>query len=190
MAQRAPGARRNDRRGVNEVPDLAIAPATFGGRWAATRSCYSGSDQGAATRMLGSMTSARSRASLDLSRTFAAATISSDASTSSNSSPATRWAEGEDLSGAPGPKNLRALPFVGSGRDVMRPHRYELIVYWSADDAVFVVEVPELPGCVAHGPTPSKAVENADDAVELWVETARADGRSVPEPRTRRATIA
>jgi len=73
---------------------------------------------------------------------------------------------------------------------MMRPHRYELLVYWSADDGVFVVEVPELPGCTAHGPTPSKAVENADDAVELWIETAREVGRPVPQPRLRRVTTA
>jgi hypothetical protein len=31
------------------------------------------------------------------------------------------------------------------------PHKYELIVYWNAKDAAFVVDVPELPGCMAHG---------------------------------------
>jgi predicted RNase H-like HicB family nuclease len=27
--------------------------------------------------------------------------------------------------------------------------RYELIIYWSKEDNAFLVEVPELPGCMA-----------------------------------------
>lgn len=64
--------------------------------------------------------------------------------------------------------------------------RYELIVFWSADDAAFVVEVPELPGCMAHGLTPSEAVANAQDAIGLWIRTAREIGRTVPRPSGRR----
>lgn len=29
-------------------------------------------------------------------------------------------------------------------------HKYEMIVYWSEDDASFIVEVPELPGCIPN----------------------------------------
>jgi predicted RNase H-like HicB family nuclease len=65
------------------------------------------------------------------------------------------------------------------------PQKYEMNVYWSPEDAVFVAEVPELPGCMAHGPTPSAAVRNAEDAIELWIDTARADGVQVPEARRR-----
>ena len=28
-------------------------------------------------------------------------------------------------------------------------HKYEVILYWSNEDRVFVAEVPELPGCMA-----------------------------------------
>ena len=31
--------------------------------------------------------------------------------------------------------------------------RYEVIIYWSAEDAAFIAEVPELPGCAADGAT-------------------------------------
>jgi len=64
-------------------------------------------------------------------------------------------------------------------------HKYELIVYWSAEDDVFVVEVPELPGCMAHGATPGEAVANAQDAIALWIEVAREDGRPIPTPKGR-----
>lgn len=52
-------------------------------------------------------------------------------------------------------------------------YKYELIVFWSSEDGAFVVDVPELPGCMAHGATPSEAVAQAQEAIALWVDTAR-----------------
>ena len=62
-------------------------------------------------------------------------------------------------------------------------NRYELIIYWSKDDSSFVVEVPELPGCMADGQTYAEAVANAEEIIDEWVETARKLGRQIPEPR-------
>jgi len=61
--------------------------------------------------------------------------------------------------------------------------RYELIIYWSKDDDSFVVEVPELPGCMADGRTYAEAVANAEKIIDQWIETARQLGRPIPEPR-------
>ena len=61
--------------------------------------------------------------------------------------------------------------------------RYELIIYWSKDDNSFVVEVPELPGCIADGLTYAEAVKNAEEIIDKWIETARKLGRPIPEPR-------
>ena len=72
----------------------------------------------------------------------------------------------------------------------MSVYKYELIVYWSAEDAVFVADVPELPGCMAHGTTPAEAVAQAQEAIALWIDTAREDGRTVPEPKGRRLLLA
>ena len=63
--------------------------------------------------------------------------------------------------------------------------KYELIIYWSEDDQSFVVEVPELPGCMADGETYEKAAANARQVIEEWIETAHELGRSVPQPRGR-----
>jgi predicted RNase H-like HicB family nuclease len=63
--------------------------------------------------------------------------------------------------------------------------KYELVIYWSEDDQSFVVEVPELPGCIADGETYEKAVENAQVVIEQWIETARELNRTIPEPRGR-----
>jgi predicted RNase H-like HicB family nuclease len=57
------------------------------------------------------------------------------------------------------------------------PHKYELVVTWSRDDDAFVVDVPELPGCMAHGDSPAEAVANAQDAISLWIEAAKGIGR-------------
>jgi len=72
----------------------------------------------------------------------------------------------------------------------MNAYKYELIVYWSAEDTVFVVDVPERPGCMAHGATPAAAVAQAQEAIGLWIDTAREDGRAVPEPKGRRLMLA
>jgi predicted RNase H-like HicB family nuclease len=63
--------------------------------------------------------------------------------------------------------------------------QYETIIYWDSTDSVFVVEVPELPGCMAHGSTKVEAIRNAEDAAQLWLETAIEDGKAIPEPRGR-----
>lgn len=63
--------------------------------------------------------------------------------------------------------------------------KYEMIIYWSEDDDAFVVEVPELPGCMADGASYEEAVANAKVVIEEWIKTARESGRSVPEPKGR-----
>jgi predicted RNase H-like HicB family nuclease len=69
-------------------------------------------------------------------------------------------------------------------------HKYETIIYWSNDDQVFVAEVPELPGCSAHGSTPEAALAQAHEAVHLWIDTAREFGDPVPEPKGERLMLA
>ena len=61
--------------------------------------------------------------------------------------------------------------------------RYELIIYWSTDDESFVVEVPELPGCMADGATYEEAVAHAREVIEMWLVTARELGRPIPDPK-------
>lgn len=63
--------------------------------------------------------------------------------------------------------------------------KYELIIYWSEQDSAFIVEVPELPGCMADGQTYQEAVTNAEIVIQQWIETAKELGRSIPEPKGR-----
>lgn len=65
------------------------------------------------------------------------------------------------------------------------PLRYEVIIYWSADDEAFVAEMPELAGCMADGATPQEALANIQVIAAEWIETAAELGREIPEPRGR-----
>ena len=69
------------------------------------------------------------------------------------------------------------------------PH-YEIIIYWSTEDSASIAEVPELPGCIAHGDTHESALANAKEAMRLWIDTAHEFGRQVPEPKGRRLMLA
>lgn len=69
-------------------------------------------------------------------------------------------------------------------------YKYEVIIYWSEEDVAFLAEVPELPGCMAHGPTQIGALENVNQAIELWLETAREFKDPIPEPKRRRLLYA
>ncbi len=60
---------------------------------------------------------------------------------------------------------------------------YEIILYWSEEDSVFVAEVPELPGCMAHGDSHEAALSNVKEAMVLWLEVANDRGLSVPAPK-------
>ena len=68
--------------------------------------------------------------------------------------------------------------------------KYEIIIYWSSEDDAFVAEVPELPGCAAHGPTQQEALAKAQEAIDLWLDTAREFGDPIPEPKGRRLILA
>ncbi|OHE57583.1 MAG: hypothetical protein A2Z47_03765 [Thermodesulfovibrio sp. RBG_19FT_COMBO_42_12] len=69
-------------------------------------------------------------------------------------------------------------------------YKYEIIIYWSNEDNSFIAEVPELPGCIAHGITPEKALKNAKEAIQLWINTAKEFGDPVPEPKGKRLIFA
>jgi predicted RNase H-like HicB family nuclease len=68
--------------------------------------------------------------------------------------------------------------------------KYEIILYWSNEDGVFIAEVPELPGCIAHGDNEAKALKNIKEAIQLWIDTAMEFGDVVPEPKGRRLILA
>ena len=65
-------------------------------------------------------------------------------------------------------------------------HKYEVINYSSNEDHVFVADLPELPGCMVHGETNTEALANADETMQLWIDTAQEFGDPIPEPKGQR----
>ena len=68
-------------------------------------------------------------------------------------------------------------------------HKYEVVIYWSEDDKVFIADIPELAGCAAHGDSPAEALAEAQEAIDLWLDTAREFGRDIPTPKGRRGQL-
>ncbi len=68
--------------------------------------------------------------------------------------------------------------------------KYEVIIYWSDEDQAYIADVPELPGCMAHGPTREGALASVNEAMDLWLATAREFGDPVPKPKGRRLVFA
>lgn len=62
-------------------------------------------------------------------------------------------------------------------------YKYERIIYWSDNDNAFIVEVPELSGCMSDGATIHEALENTEQVIKEWIETAKATGREIPQPK-------
>ena len=69
-------------------------------------------------------------------------------------------------------------------------YRYEIIIFWSDEDQAFVADVPELPGCMAHGKSYEAALRNARSAIKLWIETAKEFNDPIPVPKGRRLALA
>jgi predicted RNase H-like HicB family nuclease len=64
--------------------------------------------------------------------------------------------------------------------------KYEIVIYWDNQDKIFVADAPELAGCLAHGKTQFDALKNVNEAIGLWLETAKEFGDEVPQPKQRK----
>jgi predicted RNase H-like HicB family nuclease len=69
-------------------------------------------------------------------------------------------------------------------------NKYEIIIYWSDEDQSYIADVPELPGCMAHGDTYESVLTNIKEAMDLWIETAREFNDPIPSPKGRRLAFA
>ena len=90
-----------------------------------------------------------------------------------------RGIESQTVPGETGAKNLVPIQIV------MKNDGYEMIIWWSEEDDAFVVDVPELAGCMAHGKTRIQAIKNAEEAIAFWIKTAKEDGEPIPAPKGR-----
>ncbi|TMC18395.1 MAG: type II toxin-antitoxin system HicB family antitoxin [Chloroflexi bacterium] len=65
-----------------------------------------------------------------------------------------------------------------------------MIIQWDNRDNIFVIRVPELPGCVSQGSTYEEAVQQGKDAIESWLMAALANNELLPQPRNYADTAA
>lgn len=64
--------------------------------------------------------------------------------------------------------------------------KYAMQFRYSEEDEAYIAEAPELPGCMADGETPEKALGALKGVIASWIEAAKKIGRSIPEPVTRK----
>ncbi|MBI5253115.1 MAG: type II toxin-antitoxin system HicB family antitoxin [Euryarchaeota archaeon] len=61
-------------------------------------------------------------------------------------------------------------------------YKYAIELFYSEEDEGYIAVVPELLGCSAFGKTEEEALREAKVAIELWLETAKKEGRDIPQP--------
>ena len=61
-------------------------------------------------------------------------------------------------------------------------YKYAIEIFYSEEDGGYIAVVPELAGCSAFGETEKAALKNVMIAMELWLETAKKEGREIPQP--------
>ena len=62
-------------------------------------------------------------------------------------------------------------------------NKYEVIIYWNATDEIFVAEMPELKGCIAHGETHNEALKEVNIVAKEWLKMAKEKGWQIPEAK-------
>jgi predicted RNase H-like HicB family nuclease len=63
------------------------------------------------------------------------------------------------------------------------------VIYERAEEN-YSAYVPDLPGCIACGDTLDETQSLIKQAIELYIEALKEDGKPVPEPTTTAAPIA
>ncbi|HEX7927423.1 MAG TPA: type II toxin-antitoxin system HicB family antitoxin [bacterium] len=55
------------------------------------------------------------------------------------------------------------------------------VILFRDESGGWVVECPSLPGCVSQGDTRDEAIANIREAIDLYIEVLKEDGKPVPE---------
>jgi predicted RNase H-like HicB family nuclease len=65
--------------------------------------------------------------------------------------------------------------------------RYTIVIHWSDEDQCYVVFLPEFEDVMqpcTHGDTYEEALKNAQEVLNLLIETILEEGKPLPEPKT------
>jgi predicted RNase H-like HicB family nuclease len=64
--------------------------------------------------------------------------------------------------------------------------KYTIVIQWSYEDQCYVVFLPEFEDVMqpcTHGDTYEEGLKNAQEVLELMIETSLEEGRPLPEPK-------
>lgn len=62
---------------------------------------------------------------------------------------------------------------------------YHINIFYSEEDDGYIADIPDLEACSAFGKTAAEALAQVEVAKEVWMEAARAEGKSIPQPQYR-----
>ena len=60
---------------------------------------------------------------------------------------------------------------------------YHINIFFSEEDGGYIADIPDLEACSAFGSTPNDALKQVEIAKAAWLETARSEGKAIPEPK-------
>jgi len=60
---------------------------------------------------------------------------------------------------------------------------YHINIFFSEEDGGYIADIPDLEACSAFGSTPEEALRQVEIAKDAWLEAARAEGKTIPEPK-------
>jgi predicted RNase H-like HicB family nuclease len=66
---------------------------------------------------------------------------------------------------------------------------YHINIFYSDADGGYIADIPDLPSCSAFGNTPAEALAELEAAKSAWLDATRADGKPIPAPRYKPATV-
>ncbi|WP_217359194.1 type II toxin-antitoxin system HicB family antitoxin [Anabaena sp. UHCC 0204] len=66
----------------------------------------------------------------------------------------------------------------------------EYTVIYERGETNWGAYVPDLPGCISIGDTLAEVQENIKEAIELYLEVLKEDGKPIPKPSTEVGKVA
>lgn len=63
-----------------------------------------------------------------------------------------------------------------------QPSEYQIVINWSEEDQCFLASAPAFKGCTTHGKTQIEALQNAVEAIHVWMRGAVKQGDYIPPP--------
>jgi predicted RNase H-like HicB family nuclease len=62
---------------------------------------------------------------------------------------------------------------------------YHINIFYSEEDGGYIADIPDLKYCSALGDTEEEALREVLQAKAVWLETAKAKNKPIPEPKYR-----